>query len=164
MGADRQLLLLGAGAQEEQFYEEILLARHQEDLRDRASLDNIELRFRHAMSELDKLDVLSAKRQPDLIWRMGLIHSVSVRDDFYMYCARALLNHDWPLRRFRDTYYLQSRRFNKAERQEAAEMELSLFRPVARLVVSRMTFQNPETSENILLPFFISRATGRCIG
>ena len=84
MGADRQLLLLGAGAQEEQFYEEILLARHQEDLRDRASLDNIELRFRHAMSELDKLDVLSAKRQPDLIWRMGLIHSVSVLDAFYM--------------------------------------------------------------------------------
>ena len=131
-------------AQEEQFYEEILLARHQEDLCDRASLDNIELRFRHAMSELDELDVFPAKRQPDLIWRMGIIHSVSVLDAFFMYCARALLNHDWPLRRFRDTYYLQSRRFNKAERQEAAEMELSLFRPVARLVVSRMTFQNPE--------------------
>lgn len=131
-------------AQEDQFYEEMLLARYEEDLRDRASLENIEVRFESAMSELNALERLLATPHPELIWRMAIVHSVSVMDGFFMYCARALLNHDWPLQRFRDAFYLKSRRIKNTDKQKAAAMEISLFRPVARVVVSGMTFQNPE--------------------
>ena len=127
-------------AQEEQFYEEMLLARHEEDLRDRASLDDIELRFQHAMSELDELGPLNAVRQPELICRIGVDHSVSVMDSFLMYCARALLNHDWPRRRFREEYFL---RFAiKKDRSIPHLHDLFLFRDSARRYIAKSSFQS----------------------
>lgn len=127
-------------ALEEQFYEEMLLARHEDDLRDRASLEDIELRFQHAISELDELGQLNAVRQPELIFRMGVVHSVSVMDSFLMYCARALLNHDWPLRRFREEYFL--RFATKKDRSIPHLHDLSLFRDSARRYVAKSSFQS----------------------
>lgn len=126
--------------QEAQFYEEMLLARYEEDLRDRASLENIELRFQHAMSELDELGQLNAVPQPELICRMGIVHSVSVMGAFLMYCARALLNHDWPLRRFREEYFL--RFASKQDKKIPHLHDLSLFRESARRYVAKSSFQS----------------------
>ena len=64
-----------------------------------------------------------------------------------MYCARALLEHDWPLKCFRDEYYLNSERVKKNKKQSVREMELDMFRPAARNYVSRMTFHNVKTIE-----------------
>lgn len=64
-----------------------------------------------------------------------------------MYCARALLEHDWPLKRFRDEYYLNSDKIKNSVKQAAREMELSLFRPAARNFVSRMTLHNIKSIE-----------------
>ena len=64
-----------------------------------------------------------------------------------MYCARALLGHDWPLKRFRDAYYMKSKRIKHPEKHAARDMALSLFRPAAQNFVSRMTFHNVKTIE-----------------
>ena len=42
-----------------------------------------------------------------------------------MYCARALLEHDWPLTRFRDEFYMKSDRIKNPVKHAAREMELS---------------------------------------
>lgn len=77
-------------------------------------------------------------------------------------CAGALLEHDWPLKRFKDEYYLNSERVKKNKKQSVREMELDMFRPSARNYVSRMTFHNVKTIEryfSAVLP--LPRPSGR---
>jgi len=66
----------------------MLLARYEEDFLDRVSLENIEVRFQNAMSELNALEGLLVTRHSELIWRMAIVHSVSVMAGFFMSCAR----------------------------------------------------------------------------
>ena len=112
-----------------------------------ASLNNIQERYQHAKQELKKLDALLDKEQSELVYRMSFVHTVTVMEAYLMYCARALLEHDWPLCRFLVEYYLKSERVKKNEKQSAREMELHMFRPAARNYVSRMTFHNVKTIE-----------------
>ncbi|VTM94043.1 Uncharacterised protein [Raoultella planticola] len=110
------------------------------------SLNNIHQRYRHANQELKKLYALLDTEQPELVYRMSFVHAVTVMEAYLMYCARALLEHDWPLKRFRDEYYLKSDD-KKNKKVSACEMELHMFRPAARNYVSRMTFHNVKTIE-----------------
>lgn len=114
-----------------------------------ASLDNVHQRYMHANRELKKLYALLDDEQPELVYRMSFVHAVTVMEAYLMYCARALLEHDWPLKRFRDAYYLKSntKRIKNTDKQAAREMSLSLFRPAARNYVSGMTFHNVKTIE-----------------
>ncbi|WP_187488599.1 hypothetical protein [Duffyella gerundensis] len=113
-----------------------------------ASLDNVQERYRHAKQELRKLHALLDSSQPELVYRMSLVHAVTVMEAYLMYCARALLEHEWPLRRFRDAYYLQSGRINNRAKQAAGGMDISMLRPAARSYVSRLTFHNIKTIEH----------------
>lgn len=110
------------------------------------SLNDVHQRYRHARQKLKKLYALLDREQPELVYRMSFVHAVTVMEAYLMYCARALLEHDWPLKRFRDEYYLKSD-VKKNEKQSAREMELDMFRPAARNYVSRMTFHNVKTIE-----------------
>lgn len=114
-----------------------------------ASLNNVQQRYRHANQELKKLYALLDKEQPELVYRMSFVHAVTVMEAYLLYCARALLEHDWPLKRFRDEYYLKSdiKGVKKTDRQAARGMELSLFRPAAINCVSSMTFHNVKSIE-----------------
>ncbi|MDM3101752.1 MULTISPECIES: hypothetical protein [Citrobacter] len=112
-----------------------------------ASLNNVHQRCLHASQELKKLYALLDEEQPELVYRMSFVHAVTVMESYLMYCARALLEHDWPLKRFRDAYYLKSKRIKNPEKHAARDMPLSLFRPEARKFVSRMTFHNVEIIE-----------------
>jgi hypothetical protein len=60
-----------------------------------------------------KLHALLDREQPELVYRMSFVHAVTVMEAYLMYCARALLEHDWPLKCFRDEYYLNSERVKK---------------------------------------------------
>lgn len=111
------------------------------------SLNNVHQRYLHAKEELKKLYALLEKEQPELVYRMSFVHAVTVMEAYLMYCARALLEHDWPLKRFRDVYYMRSKRIKNPEKLAAREMDLSLFRPAAQNYVSRMTFHNVKTIE-----------------
>ena len=104
------------------------------------SLNDVHQRHRHARQELQKLHALLDREQPELVYRMSFVHAVTVMEAYLMYCARALLEHDWPLKCFRDEYYLNSERVKKNKKQSVREMELDMFRPAARNYVSRMTF------------------------
>lgn len=110
-------------------------------------LNNVQERYQHAIQELKKLYALLDTEQPELVYRMSFVHAVTVMEAYLMYCARALLEHDWPLQRFRDAYYLKSERIKNPEKHAALEMALSMFRPAARNLVSRMTFHNIKTIE-----------------
>lgn len=112
-----------------------------------ASLNNVHQRYLHANKELKKLYALLETEQPELVYRMSFVHAVTVMEAYLMYCARALLEHDWPLKRFRDEYYMKSDKIKNPAKHAAREMELSLFRPAARNFVSRMTFHNVKTIE-----------------
>lgn len=112
-----------------------------------ASLNNVHQRYLHARQELTKLYALLDADQHELVYRMSFVHAVTVMEAYLMYCARALLEHDWPLKRFRDAYYMKSKRIKNPEKHAAREMDLSLFRPAAQNFVSRMTFHNVETIE-----------------
>ncbi|ATZ93061.1 HEPN domain-containing protein [Dickeya fangzhongdai] len=110
------------------------------------SLDDVQQRYRHAMQELRKLYALLDDPQPEIVYRMAVVHAVTVMEAYLMYCARALLEHDWPLRRFFDEYFVPFANVDKKEKQAAREMSLSLFRSVARkYVASSMTFHNVKT-------------------
>jgi len=114
-----------------------------------ASLNNVHQRYLHANEELRKMHSLLDVEQPELVYRMSFVHAVTVMEAYLMYCARALLEHDYPLKRFRDAYYLKSntKRIKNTEKQAAREMPLSKFRPVARKIVENMTFHNVKTIE-----------------
>lgn len=112
-----------------------------------ASLNNVHQRYLHAHQELKKLYALLDKEQSELIYRMSFVHAVTVMEAYLMYCARALLEHDWPLKRYFEEYYLPFARADKKVKQAAREMPLSKFRPVARNVVASMTFHNVKTIE-----------------
>lgn len=114
-----------------------------------ASLSNVHQRYLHANQELKKLWALLDNPQPELVYRMSFVHAVTVMEAYLMYCARALLEYDWPLRRFQDEYYLpRTRRPKKKEKQIARAMDISLFRPIARNLVSKMTFHNVKHIEH----------------
>ncbi|WP_313107864.1 MULTISPECIES: hypothetical protein [Pseudescherichia] len=113
-----------------------------------ASLNNVHQRYVHANQELRKLYALLDKEQPELVYRMSFVHAVTVMEAYLMYCARALLEHDWPLKRFRDAYYIKSKRIKNPEKNAALNMELSMFRTAAQNFVSRMTFSNVRTIED----------------
>ena len=112
-----------------------------------ASLNNVHQRYLHANQELRALYALLDKEQPELVYRMSFVHAVTVMEAYLMYCARALLEHDWPLTRFRDEFYMKSDRIKNPVKHAAREMELSLFKPAARNFVSRLTFHNVKTIE-----------------
>lgn len=112
-----------------------------------ASLNNIQQRYQHAVQEIKKLWTLLDNPQPELVYRMSFVHAVTVMEAYLMYCARALLEHDWPLERYFEEYYLPFARADKKDKQAAREMPLSEFRPVARNVVASMTFHNVKTIE-----------------
>ena len=112
-----------------------------------ASLNNVNQRYLHSTQELKNLYALLDKEQPELVYRMSFVHAVTVMEAYLMYCARALLEHDWPLERYFEEYYLPFARADKKEKQAACEMPLSRFRPVARNVVAGMTFHNVKTIE-----------------
>lgn len=112
-----------------------------------ASLNNVHQRYLHANQELKKLYALLDKEQPELVYRMSFVHTVTVMEAYLMYCARALLEHDWPLKRYFEEYYLPFARADKKVKQAAREMPISKFRPVARNVVASMTFHNVKTIE-----------------
>jgi len=110
-----------------------------------ASLNNVHQRYRHAQQELKNLYTLLDKGQSELVYRMSFVHAITVMEAYLMYCARALLEHDWPLKRFRDEYYMQSKRIKNLEKYAVRDMDLSLFRPAAQNFVSRLTFHNVQT-------------------
>ncbi|EKN3387392.1 hypothetical protein OU757_004232 [Yersinia enterocolitica] len=112
-----------------------------------ASLNNIQQRYQHAVQEIKQLWALLDNPQPELVYRMSFVHAVTVMEAYLMYCARALLEHDWPLERYFEVYYLPFARADKKEKQAARKMPLSTFRPVARNVVASMTFHNVKTIE-----------------
>lgn len=113
-----------------------------------ASLNNVHLRYIHAKEELKKLYTLLDKEQPELVYRMSFVHAVTVMEAYLMYCARALLEHDWPLKRFLNEYYLKSApKVTNKDKTAARTMDVELFRPAARNYVSRMTFHNVKTIE-----------------
>lgn len=112
-----------------------------------ASLNNVHQRYLHANQELKKLWALLDHPQPELVYRMSFVHAVTVMEAYLMYCARALLEHDWPLKRYFEEYYLPFAKAEKKEKQAARELPLSRFRPVARKVVAGMTFHNVKTIE-----------------
>lgn len=112
-----------------------------------ASLNNVHQRYLHARQELTKLYALLDAEQPELVYRMSFVHAVTVMEAYLMYCARALLEHDWPLNRYFEEFYLPFARADKKVKQAAREMPLSKFRPVARNVVASMTFHNVKTIE-----------------
>lgn len=112
-----------------------------------ASLNNVHQRYLHANQELKKLYALLNNDQPELVYRMSFVHAVTVMEAYLMYCARALLEHDWPLERYFEEYYLPFARADKKEKQAARKMPLSSFRHVARNVVANMTFHNVKTIE-----------------
>lgn len=113
-----------------------------------ASLNNVHERYKHAILELRRLYALLDITQPEIVYRIAYVHAVTVMEAYLMYCARALLEHEWPLRRFLEVYYLQSENISKKSKQSARVMDLSLFRPLARMHVSRMTFHNVRTIES----------------
>ncbi|WP_432369294.1 hypothetical protein ACRPH4_22880 (plasmid) [Pantoea allii] len=112
-----------------------------------ASLDSVKQRSFHAHGELRKLCALLDNTQPEIVYRMSYVQAVTVLEAYLLYCARALLEHEWPLRRFLEAFYLCSDRVSKNDKQVARDMDLELFRPLARLYVSRMTFHNVKTIE-----------------
>lgn len=112
-----------------------------------ASLNNVHPSYLHAHQELKKLYALLDKEQSELIYRMSFVHAATVMEAYLMYCARALLEHDWPLKRYFEEYYLPFAWADKKVKQAAREMPLSKFRPVARNVVASMTFHNVKTIE-----------------
>jgi len=112
-----------------------------------ASLNNVHQRYLHAIEELEKLSDLLEKPQNELVYRMSFVHIVTVMEAYLMYCARALLEHDWPLRRFIEEYY-QNSEINKQKKREAREMSIAEFRPVAKRVFERMTFHKYEFIEH----------------
>ncbi len=132
---------------EQEALAELAQSEHELDLFS-ASLDNVHQRYLHANQELKKLHFLLESQQPELVYRMSYVHAVTVMEAYLMYCARALLEHEWPLRRFLDAYYLRSERISKKDKLAAREMDISLFRPAARSYVSRMTFHNIKTIEH----------------
>ena len=101
------------------------------------SLNDVHQRYRHARQELKKLYALLDREQPELVYRMSFVHAVTVMEAYLMYCARSLLEHDWPLKRFRDAYYLKSERVKKNEKQSVREMELDMFS--AEAIISRFS-------------------------
>jgi hypothetical protein len=70
------------------------------------SLNDVHQRYRHARQELKKLYALLDREQPELVYRMSFVHAVTVMEAYLMYCAKALLEHDWPLERYFEAYYL----------------------------------------------------------
>lgn len=112
-----------------------------------ASLNNVQQRYQHARQEIKQLWALLDNPQPEIVYRMSFVHVVTVMESYLMYCARALLEHDWTLERYIEEYYLPFARADKKEKQAARERPLSTFRPVARSVVATMTFHNVRTIE-----------------
>lgn len=113
-----------------------------------ASLNNVQQRYQHANQELRKLHALLDNVQPELVYRMSFVHAVTVMEAYLMYCARALLEHDWPLRQFLDEFYLKSApKVSNKEKLAARTMDIDLFRKAARNYVSGMTFHNVRTIE-----------------
>lgn len=115
-----------------------------------ASLNNVSQRYQHACHELRKIYTLLDDEQPELVYRMSFVHAVTVMDAYLIYCARALLEHDWPLRRFLIEFYLKSApRVSNKEKLAARTMDIAKFRPMARNYVSRrLTFSNIGTIED----------------
>ena len=112
------------------------------------SLNDVHQRYRHARQELKKLYALLDREQPELVYRMSFVHAVTVMEAYLMYCARALLEHDWPLRQFLDEFYLKSApKVSNKEKLAARTMDIDLFRKAARNYVSGMTFHNVRTIE-----------------
>lgn len=107
-----------------------------------ASLNNVHQRYLHAVQELEKLSDLLEKPQNELVYRMSFVHIVTVMEAYLMYCARALLEHDWPLRRFIKEFCPNSRFVSKERKKEAREMSLAQFRPGAKRIFEEMTFQS----------------------
>jgi hypothetical protein len=99
-----------------------------------ASLNNVHQRYLHAMQELKGLYTLLDTEQPELVYRMSFVHAVTVMEAYLMYCARALLEEDLPLTRFRDEFYMKSDKIKNPVKHAARDMALSLFRPAARIL------------------------------
>ncbi len=114
-----------------------------------ASLNNVHQRYLYANEELRKIHALLDVEQPELVYRMAFVHAVTVMEAYLMYCARALLEHDWPLRWFLIEYYLKTApRVSNKEKLAARTMDIVQFRPTARNYVSRrLTFYNVRTIE-----------------
>ncbi len=70
------------------------------------SLNDVHQRYRHARQELKKLYALLDRELPEIVYRMSFVHAVTVMEAYLMYCAKALLEHDWPLERYFEAYYL----------------------------------------------------------
>lgn len=129
---------------EQEAHEEQALWAHEQE-KFEASLDSVHERYLHACRELIQLqDLLNDSNPSNIIRRLVFAHAVTVMEAYLMYCARALLNHDYPLIRFRDAFYCHSSRVDKKN----LTMETALFRPFARRFVSRMTFHNTSTLQH----------------
>ncbi len=59
------------------------------------SLNDVHQRYRHARQELKKLYALLDRELPEIVYRMSFVHAVTVMEAYLMYCAKALLEHDW---------------------------------------------------------------------
>lgn len=64
------------------------------------SLNDLDDRYRHAVSELNELSSLVALEKPSIVLRLAYVHTVTVMEAFLMYSARALLNEPAHLERF----------------------------------------------------------------
>lgn len=112
-----------------------------------ASLNSVDARCQHAFTELKTLQELSLEFQPDIVLRMAWVHAVSVMEACLMYCARALLNHDPHLRRFRSNQHTLRLRKNQARLLDdccRSEAPADAYRQAVQAIVSRMTFHNVE--------------------
>lgn len=64
------------------------------------SLNDLDDRYRHAVSELNELSSLVSSGMPSIVYRLAYVHTVTVMEAFLMYSARALLNEPAHLERF----------------------------------------------------------------
>ena len=90
----------------------------------KASLNNIEDCYEHAIKELDELELLQIA-QPNIVQRMAFVHCVTVLEAFLMYAARALLNHSTHLKRFHanKSKFLQNKRVKELDEAHRLENE-----------------------------------------
>lgn len=110
-----------------------------------ASLNSVVARCQHAFTELRTLQELSLEFQPDIVLRMAWVYAVSVMEACLMYCARALLNHDPHLRRFRSNQHTLGLRKNQAGLPDDCcqpEAPADAYRQAVQAILSRMTFHN----------------------
>lgn len=117
------------------------------------SLNDLDDRYRHAVSELNELSSLVSSEIPSIVFRLAYVHTVTVMEAFLMYSARALLNEPAHLERFYSRVVPAFKKKIKHCEEEVAQHlqklpekmlsdESWLQRSSAQMFISEQTFHN----------------------